>query len=80
MKKRSFLLPLAVSLAALASSANATPAAPPKTAPQIEITAAATIAAPAALVIQRASDVKAQYAGHTSHASHSSHSSHYSSR
>jgi hypothetical protein len=79
MKKRSFLLPLAVSLTALGAGSgvvNAKPATP-------TVSLAAEVAASAApakpLVLERATGMRlSQY--HTSHASHSSHSSHYSSR
>lgn len=81
MKKRAFLLPLAVSLAGLiATSAEATPAAPAAT-PTVQASVQST-PAPAPLVLKRSNDsVKfARHGSHSSHASHASHSSHYSSR
>lgn len=88
MKKRSFLLPLAVSLAALAGgvSANATTAAPTSTLTSVEISPVAkseVLVSPKLLVIERSKSNGGQFAGHYSHRSHSSHSSHrshYSSR
>jgi hypothetical protein len=80
MKKRSFLLPLAVSLTALVAGggiATAKPAVPTNVV--TEISGPATPPASKPLVLQRVGGTKmAQY--HSSHASHASHASHYSSR
>jgi hypothetical protein len=81
MKKRSFLLPLAVSLTALAAGTTIANANPVTTtvAPAMEVIAPLAQVPGKPLVLQRASGMRtAQY--HSSHASHSSHSSHYSSR
>jgi hypothetical protein len=83
MKKRSFLLPLAVSLTALVAGggiATAKPAVPSTVATEISVPAAPLASKP--LVLQRVGGTKmAQYhSSHGSHASHASHASHYSSR
>jgi len=82
MKKRSFLLPLAVSLTALVAGggiAVAKPVAPVAVSAVTEISVPTTPAAAKPLVLQRVGSTKmAQY--HSSHASHASHASHYSSR
>lgn len=83
MKKRSFLLPLAVSLTALAAGVTVASAKPVTTVSPATEMVAPTAQAPAKpLVLQRAIGVRtAQYhSSHASHASHSSHSSHHSSR
>ena len=88
MKKRSFLLPLASSLAALiVGNANAMPATVAPTEPVMStaslLPAAPVAPKPAPLVLQRAGDARMAQRGHASHASHSSHASHashYSSR
>jgi hypothetical protein len=84
VKKRSFLLPLAVSLTALAAGGGIVNAKPvtPTVSPATEVSAPVTPVPAKPLVLQRASGMKmTQYhTSHASHASHSSHSSHYSSR
>jgi hypothetical protein len=87
MKKRSFLLPLAVSLTALVASTgmtNAKPVTPTNVSPTTEVSALSTPTPAKPLVLKRAKSLSsAQYAEHYSHRSHSSHSSHrshYSSR
>lgn len=85
MKKRSFLLPMALSLAALAvepSAASAKPATPP-TEQTATVQQPGDVVAPPPLVLQRAEATATKFAGHRSHASHASHASHrshYSSR
>ena len=89
MKKKAFLVPLAVSVAALLSIGSA------QAVPTSEITRgniSAELPAPIAsglgqaFVIERADQGTVQMAGHASHvshashASHSSHSSHFSGR
>jgi hypothetical protein len=82
MKKRSFLLPLAVSLTALVAGggiATAKPVTPTKVSAVTEVSVPVTPAPAKPLVLQRIGGTKmAQY--HSSHASHASHASHYSSR
>jgi hypothetical protein len=84
MKKRSYLLPLTVSLAVLAAGAhvgNAKPVTPSNISPPTEVSEMATPIAVKPLVLQRADSVSGvQHARHYSHRSHSSHRSHYSSR
>lgn len=83
MKKRSFLLPLATSIAALVAAggtSGATTTVPSTTVPAIEAPTVAVSVTPKPLVIQRARDMKMAQYGHSSHASHASHRSHYSSR
>lgn len=83
MKKRSFLLPLAVSLTALTAGVNVASAKPvTAVTPATEVVAPTAQPSTTPLVLQRAIGVRtAQYhSSHASHASHSSHSSHYSSR
>ena len=80
MKKRSFLLPIATSIAALivaGGTASAAPVAPTIAAPTVEASATPAVT-PKPLVIQRARG--ARMAQHVSHASHASHASHVSSR
>jgi hypothetical protein len=85
MKKRAFLLPLAVSLASLVATtaqASAPTATTPIAQPVVEGPAVAAVPAPPPLLLQRSND-QPKFAGHgshVSHASHASHSSHYSSR
>lgn len=88
MKKRAFLLPLAVSLAGLIAG-GAEASVPDVTAPisssVIEGSVTAGVPAPAPLVLQRANGATkfaahGSHSSHASHASHASHSSHYSSR
>jgi hypothetical protein len=86
MKKRSFLLPLAVSLAALTAGSGTAIAA--LVAPTLTVSAAEAspvakpdVLAPAKpLVLERSKSIRAQFADHYSHRSHSSHSSHSSHR
>jgi hypothetical protein len=84
MKKRTFLLPLAASLAGFAATgAEAAPATQPQTESQATEVLANSAAHPKVLLLTRAKDepMYAQYhSSHTSHASHASHRSHYSSR
>ena len=85
MKKRSFLLPLAVSLTALTAVSGIANAKPvmPIAAPIVGVASPAASAPAKTLVLQRATGTKmAQYghSSHGSHSSHSSHSSHHSSR
>jgi hypothetical protein len=84
MKRRSFLLPLAVSLAALAGGAGAAAAKPVSSSsimPPVELVAVATPLPAKPLVLKRVnSSVTEKFARHYSHRSHSSHSSHYSHR
>jgi hypothetical protein len=86
MKKRSFLLPLAVSLTVLAAGSAVADTKPVTSivTPATEVVAPIVPAAPAKpLVLQRSGGTKmAQYghSSHSSHASHGSHRSHYSSR
>jgi hypothetical protein len=78
MKKRTFLLPLAVSLGGLAGvPAQATPVQAVKDGDALKAPAQNNV--PPVLMLQRAQDATF-LAYHTSHASHASHSSHYSSR
>ena len=84
MKRRSFLLPLALSLAALAAVADGAAAKPviPTTIslPSVVLMQNAPMA-PNPLVLKRANGTTTeQHARHYSHRSHSSHSSHYSHR
>ena len=81
MKKRSFLLPLAVSLAALTAGsgiATAKEVAPTTVSAPTGISPSDVIPAAKPLVLNRAAANKVQYAAHRSHSSHSSHSSHRS--
>ena len=83
MKKRAFLLSLAVSLASLVGS-GADASVPTSTLispPAITGPSVAPVIAPAPLVLQRANDAPrfARHGSHSSHSSHASHSSHYSS-
>jgi hypothetical protein len=87
MKKRSFLLPLAVSLAVLAAGtavSNAKPVTPTNLSLSTEVSVLATPTPAEPLVLKRANNANgvlyARHGSHSSHASHSSHRSHYSSR
>jgi hypothetical protein len=78
MKKRGFLAPLAVSVAALlgsAGAASASIAAQPEL--ELAIEAAKNQQAPG-LVIERSQSAAPELAWHTSHQSHRSHASHQS--
>jgi hypothetical protein len=87
MKKRSFLLPLTVSLAVLAAGAdvgNAKPVTPTNLSLSTEVSVLATPTPVEPLVLKRANSANdvlyARHGSHSSHASHASHASHYSSR
>jgi hypothetical protein len=83
MKKRQFLAPLALSLAALLNpaSAGATPVATAAT-PDSQAVASAAQTSDERFVLTRAQQHSApgSATGHTSHASHASHASHHSHR
>jgi hypothetical protein len=83
-KKKSFLLPLATALVALAG-ASVAPAQATQTSPVVTNTKADPAfsipkSVPEDLVIQRPAVSATKFAQHRSHSSHSSHRSHYSSR
>jgi hypothetical protein len=82
MRKRSFLLPLAVSLTALTAGTAVASAKPVvSTAATLSETVSPsppTVAEP--LVLKRTKIAQYGHSSHASHASHSSHSSHHSSR
>lgn len=78
MNKRSFLVPLAVSVAALLGS-GPNPANASFTAPPAFASATLRPAAPD-FVLERSTDAPLMLTGHSSHRSHSSHSSHSSHR
>lgn len=79
MAKKSFLVPVALSIAALVASgpAGATPS-PAPVASQAALSNAAAYVAPGALVLDRAVDPSIRLADHMSHSSHESHASHSS--
>jgi hypothetical protein len=81
MKKRDFLAPLAVSIAALLGSSVASAAPTPRPGTTITVKApGADQRVPPAFVLERPIPGKIVTAGHSSHSSHVSHSSHYSHR
>lgn len=78
MKKRQFLAPLAISIAALLGT-NAKVDALPHGHPTIAQAVASTaLPSPSSFVIERSAGVLAQQSFHTSHVSHASHESHSS--
>jgi hypothetical protein len=89
MKKRAFLAPLAISLAALIGTPEGVSAKVESTAVSPKLGSQTTISNEAVsrgLVIERAAPTASQFAqhrshySHRSHVSHTSHQSHYSSR
>lgn len=79
MAKRSFLVPVALSLAALAGVGPAGATLPPTSQTSETVSPNREGSVPVGnLVLERATDQQIRFADHSSHSSHASHSSHSS--